>query len=222
MSTLWMQALAGDGIIVHFKNSRELYHDFAKPEKFAGHLAVIYDDGEGNVIYRVPRKFPDRARVVETARIRQLPSVLKNADALRPYVAAIEGGPGAQAHVTREGPDAMRIRAEVKSGESIVVQETWDPAWRAYAGGLALEVRKDPVGYMEIAAPPGEREIRLVFELPLENLIGRVIAALSAMVLLWWAYRSLTLRPRLPATRPGVRRLLAWLRARDPGTPAAE
>jgi hypothetical protein len=49
---------------------------------------------------------------------------------------------------------------------------------------------------MEIAAPPGEQEIRLVFELPLENLIGRVIAVLSAVVLLWWAYRSLTVAAR--------------------------
>jgi hypothetical protein len=189
-STLWMQALAGDGIIVHFKNSRELYHDYTKPEKFAGHLAVIYDDGEGNVIYRVPRRFPDRARVVETARLRPLPSIVKNADALRPYVAAIESGPDSQAHVTREGTDAMRIRAALKPGESLVVQETWDSAWRAYAGGHALEVRKDPVGYMEIAAPPGEQEIRLVFELPLENLLGRVLAVLSAVVLLCWAYHS--------------------------------
>ena len=67
--------------------------------------------------------------------------VLKNADALRPYVAAIESGPDSPAHVTREGPDAMRIRASVKDGESLVVQETWDPAWHAYAGGRALARR---------------------------------------------------------------------------------
>src|SRR5205823_11472705 len=119
------------------------------------------------------------ARVVETARLRPVPSLVGNADALRPYVAVIEGGPDSQAHVTRDGPDAMRIRAVVKAGESIVVQETWDPAWRAYSGGRALEVRKDPVGFMEIVLPPGEQEIRLVFELPLENAIGRVMAVVS-------------------------------------------
>jgi uncharacterized membrane protein YfhO len=82
----------------------------------------------------------------------------------------------------------MRIRAAVKAGESVVVQETWDPGWHAYAGGRALEVRKDPVGYMEIAAQPGEQEIRLVFELPLENMIGRIIAVLSGVILLAYPF----------------------------------
>src|SRR5262249_42448328 len=145
-STLWMQALGGDAIIVHFKNSQELYHDWSKPGKLAGHLPVLYDNGEGDVIYRVPRRFPDRARVVQAAGLRSLPSVLKNPEALRPYVAAIESGPDSPARVTREGPDAMRIQAVVKDGESVVVQETWDPAWHAYAGGRPLKVRKDPVG----------------------------------------------------------------------------
>jgi hypothetical protein len=194
VSALWMQALGGDAIIVHFKNSRELYHDYTKPEKFAGQLPVIYDDGAGNVIYRVPRRFPDRARVVESEKIRALPAVVKNADSLRPYVAAIESGPDSHAQVTREGTDAMRIRAAVKNGESIVVQETWDPAWRAYADGRALEVRPDPIGFMEIAASPGEQEVRLVFETPLENRIGRVVAILSAAILLWWTARSASKR----------------------------
>jgi hypothetical protein len=183
VSTLWMQALGGDGLIVHFKNSREIYHDWTKPGKFAGRLPVIYDDA-GDVIYRVPRRFPDRARVVETARVRPLGSVLKNQDALRPYVEAIENGPDSPARVTREGPDAMRIHATLKQGESVIVQETWDPAWHAYSGGRALEVRKDPVEFMEIAAPPGEQEIRLVFELPLENVVGRIMAVLSVVMLL--------------------------------------
>ena len=192
LSKLWMQALGGDAIIVHFKNSRELYHDYTKPEKFVGQLPVIYDDGEGNVIYRVPRRFPDRARVVQSARIRTLPLLVKNVDALRPYVSAIEEGPETRAYLKREGTDAMRIQAVLKPGESIVVQETWDPAWQAYASGRKVETRRDPAGYMEIAAPPGPQEIRLVFETPLENWIGRVMAAISAAILLWWVRPTLS------------------------------
>jgi hypothetical protein len=37
---------------------------------------------------------------------------------------------------------------------------------------------------MEIAALAGEQEIRLVFELPLENLLGRILALVSAAALL--------------------------------------
>jgi uncharacterized membrane protein YfhO len=116
--------------------------------------------------------------------VRALPSVIRDQQALQPYVNALENGPDSPARVTREGPDSMRVRAVVKPGESVIVQETWDPSWRAYSGGRALEIRKDPVGFMEIAAPPGEQEIRLVFELPLENLIGRILTALSVAIVL--------------------------------------
>jgi hypothetical protein len=187
LTTLWMQALGGDALVMHFKNSKELYHDWTKPEKLAGHLPVIYDNGEGDVIYRVPRRFPDRARVVETARLRALPPVLKDQSALQPYVQVVENGPDSPARVTRDGPDAMRIRATLKSGESVIVQETWDPAWRAWSGGRALEIRKDSVNFMEIVAPPGEQEIRLEFGLPLENLIGRILTVAAAVAAIAWA-----------------------------------
>jgi hypothetical protein len=119
---------------------------------------------------------------------------VKYAPALQAYVEAIEVGPDRRAYLARKGTDEMRIRAVVKPGESIVVQETWDPAWHAYAGGRMLEVRKDPVDFMEIMAAPGEQEIRLVFELPLENQIGRVAAVLSAAFLIAWAARGTQLR----------------------------
>jgi hypothetical protein len=189
-STLWMQALGGDNLVVHFKNSREMYHDWAKPDKLAGHLPVVYDNGAGDVIYQVPRRFPDHARVVETAKVRALAPVLQDPNALRPYVDAIENGPEQPAHLTREGTDAMQVSATLKPGQSIVVQETYDPAWHAYAGSRPLEIREDPAGFMEIAAPEGQQQIRLVFEPPLENLLGRVITCLSAAALLVWAYRG--------------------------------
>jgi hypothetical protein len=39
------------------------------PEKFVGVLPVLYDDHQGNAIYRVPRRWPARARVVDTSRL---------------------------------------------------------------------------------------------------------------------------------------------------------
>ncbi|MEK7407326.1 MAG: hypothetical protein AAB225_19805, partial [Acidobacteriota bacterium] len=63
-SVLWMQCLGVDVVSVHDQNSKELYHDHVFPRKFAGLLPVLYDDRKGNVIYRVPRRYPGVARVV--------------------------------------------------------------------------------------------------------------------------------------------------------------
>src|SRR5262249_938889 len=66
---LWMQRMGVDAAYVADKRSQEIFKDFQFPQKFAGVLPVIYDDREGNTIYRVPRRYPVRARVVETARL---------------------------------------------------------------------------------------------------------------------------------------------------------
>jgi hypothetical protein len=41
---------------------------------------------------------------------------------------------------------------------------------------------------MVILVPPGAREIVLRFELPLENLVGRLVSGFSVMLLGGWAW----------------------------------
>jgi uncharacterized membrane protein YfhO len=78
----------------------------------------------------------------------------------------------------------MWVRAKVEPGQSIVVQESWDPAWQAWAGGNPLPVRRDVMGFMVVDAPPGDREIRLAFVTPLENRVGRILTLATFLALL--------------------------------------
>ena len=182
---LWMQCMGVDVVYVSDKRSQEMFKDFEHPEKFAGVLPVVYDDGRGNTLYRVPRRFPARARVVETRKLNALKPPRANDDVeyLGAYADVIEKGPDSPPTLTRDGTDTMRVRAKVGPGQSIVVQESWDPAWQAWAGGNPLPIRKDAMGFMAVDAPPGDREIRLAFVTPLENRVGRV-ATLATLVLL--------------------------------------
>jgi uncharacterized membrane protein YfhO len=78
----------------------------------------------------------------------------------------------------------MRVRAKVEPGQSIVVQESWDPAWQAWAGSQRLPLRKDVMGFMVVDAPPGDQEIRLAFVTPLEDRIGRMVTLATLALLL--------------------------------------
>ena len=78
----------------------------------------------------------------------------------------------------------MLVHAKVEPGQSIVVQETYDPSWQATADGQTLAVRKDVMGFLWIDAPPGERDIRLEFVTPLENRVGRMLTLATLLVLL--------------------------------------
>jgi hypothetical protein len=177
---LWLVALGADAVLVHDSTSKEIYHDIVHPGKFKGVLPVAYDNGQGDVIYRVPRK-PGLARVVDLAAARSLkaPAREPGVHDLNAYVDVVEGG--AEAAMQWEGTDAFRVRAAIGAGQGVLAQVTYDPAWRVYSGGQRLAVHRDAMNFMLIEAPPGTQEMRAVFELPLENAAGRVTTAASML-----------------------------------------
>jgi hypothetical protein len=185
-AVLWMQALGVDAVIVPDQRSQEVYHDFADPHKFDGILPEIYNDHQGNIIYKIPRRYAGLARVVETRTFESFQPIrsVQELDRLRAYTGVVEHGPDAPASAQWDGTDAMVLHATLQPGQSILVQETFDPSWHAYAGGRRLPVHPDPVGFMWIEAPPGDQAIRLQFETPLENRVGMALTIASAGILL--------------------------------------
>jgi uncharacterized membrane protein YfhO len=103
---------------------------------------------------------------------------------LQAYVDAIEKGPDSLPVLTRQGTDAMRVQAKIEPGQAIVVQESYDPAWHAWQNGKPLPLRKDAMGMMVIDAPPGDADIQVAFVTPLENQVGRILTAITVLLLL--------------------------------------
>jgi hypothetical protein len=185
-SVLWMQCLGVDAVYVSDRNSQEMFKDTEHPEKYDNVLPVIYDDHAGNRIFRVPRRYPARVRVVETARLNavQRPRANDDVERLQTYADVIENGPDAPGTLSREGTDVVHIKVTSSAGQSVVVQESYDAAWHAWSGGKALPIRKDAMGFMVIDAPTWSHEITLVFVTPLENQLGRVLTVLALLACL--------------------------------------
>ena len=185
-SILWMQCLGVDSTYVSDKNSEEMFKDTAYPNKYDGVLTVLFDDTRGNRIFRIPRRYPARARVVDTERLNRLRRPRGNSDVeyLQAYADVIEKGPDSPVTVSRQGTDAMSVHADLAPGQSIVVQESYDPAWHAWLNGTQLSIRKDAIGFMAIDAAPGSDDISLVFVTPFENQAGRVLTAISGIAIL--------------------------------------
>jgi hypothetical protein len=182
VALLWLEALGDDAIIVPDKTSFEPYHDYAKPEKFRGVAPVLYDDQHGTIIYRVPRRYPGIGRLVDTARIGAVGPIHSgdDVDTLTRYVAAIEQAPAA---VQWKGFDEASVQAQAAAGQSVLLQESYDPAWRAYENGKPVPIRVEPVmNFMLIDVAEGNHNIQLRFETPLENRIGQGIALLGLAI----------------------------------------
>lgn len=188
MTKVWMQAFGVGAIVVNEKQSSEMYHDYVRTDLFPKSLETAYSSGEGDFVYRIPRRFPERARIVRASQVRAVPAIVRpvNTDHLRAYVDAIERGPGQRPSFSREAADRIRIQGVFAEGDALVVQENFDPSWRAYtAAGASLPVSSDPLGFLFVDVPPGAREIVLQFTLPRENAIGRLITILTACALLF-------------------------------------
>jgi hypothetical protein len=185
---LWLQAMGTGALIVHDRTSEEIYHDFVKPEKFRGVLKAVYEDGKGNWIYEIPRRFPGLARVVVRDKIRAHPElgVYTEMPHLRSYTEIVEKGPDVEPVYRRGSIHEISVRVRTAEGQSVLVQETYDPSWTAYSGSMQLRTDPDPAGFILIDTPPGEHEIRLSFTLPAENFLGRLAtgATFAAIALL--------------------------------------
>jgi len=109
----------------------------------------------------------------------------------------VEKGPDLRPDWRREGMAAMRVETRLAPGQAVLVMETFDPCWRAYSGGRRLPIRPDAMGFMLIEAAPGEHSIRLAFETPLENRVGRAVTVLALL-----GVAGLLCRGRKPRARP--------------------
>jgi hypothetical protein len=171
-------------VVVPSKTSPEAYRDYSSPEKFRGVTPVLYDDGRGTVIYRIPRINPGIVRIVDDARMREVGPIRSGDDkeSLMKYVSAVEDPAQPAATMKWRGFDEAEIEAAAKPGQSLLIQETWDPGWHAYENGRELPVRLEPVmGFILIDLPVGVHAIDLRFRTPLENRVGEGLFLVSAL-----------------------------------------
>ncbi len=196
----WLQAIGVDVLVLAGPHSQEPYLDFAQRMPFFDkHFPLLRDDGEGNHYYRIPRRATGIVRLVDRARMEALPPVPDEYEqaSLAAYVDAVEASPAGGDSPDRArgrwlNSDALDVDIDSQPGEALLVQENYDPYWRAYADGRRLAIRPDPIGYMLVDVPPGEHTLRMVFETPLENQVGR---ALTLATLALGAFLCLS-RPR--------------------------
>lgn len=179
VAELWLRALNIRYFVVHGADSREYYHWFTQPEKFAG-LPVAWDDSAGDTIYRIQDSAPE-AVVVDLNEMNRLPRLRSTDDAnfLEAYVRWAAGKRPVALHW--KSVDDGDLAADLAPGEAILVKFNNDPGWRA----SGATTRNDPIGFLLIQPKPGEQTIRLRFGAAWEAWLGRAITLFTILALLW-------------------------------------
>jgi uncharacterized membrane protein YfhO len=107
-----------------------------------------------------------------------------DATGLTKYIAVVENPAQKAATLKWRGFDETEIEATTGGGQSVLVQETWDPAWHAYENGKELPIRaENTMGFTLIDVPEGEHRIQMRFETPLENRAGQVLSVLTGLAM---------------------------------------
>jgi hypothetical protein len=180
----WLQTLGADAIVLNDANSQEIYHEVVTPRKFTGLLPVIYDQN-GDVVYRVPRR-PGLARVVDEQRISHLqpiPWYYKDKPELRAYAETLEAI-DTSATYARPSLNDIAISATTALGQSVLVQENYDPGWKAFVDGKAARIETDIIGFMRVRPDPGQHQIRFTYGMSPESRIGMWISIMSLLTLI--------------------------------------
>jgi len=194
VSILWMQAFGTSAVVVPDKTSLEPYKDYATPLKFQGAVPLLFDDGHGTRIYRIPRIYPAIARVVDQTKIAQVPMMRSGEDfeTLQQYVSIVEA-PQRESHVAWLGTDEVKVDATTAQGQTVLLQESYDPDWHAYENAARLPIRMDRFsGFMLVDVPPGKHTLDFRFETPLDNRVGRVVSLFSLGLAAWLVKKSRT------------------------------
>jgi hypothetical protein len=186
----WLRAMGVEAVVVNGRDSKEIYHDFHFPDKFAGRLPVLFDNHQGDIVFGVPRQAQGIGRVVKRSRVDAIPPFGRytDLDSLRRYANTVDDGDAAA--VTWMSADEFLVHAAVDPGETVLIRESWDPAWHATSAGREVPLRRDPMGFMLADPPSGEHRILFRFTLPFENAAGRVITAGALAVLAMLTYRE--------------------------------
>ena len=180
---LWLQALGADALVVNGPKSQEIFHAVTKPEKYDGRLPVIYQQ-DGDTVYRVPRH-PGLARVVDEQVMARLPAIpVSNDDSaqLKAYVDAMETAQ-TLAPTKRSSPGKIDIAAVTGPGQSVAVQESFDPGWNAWIDGKPAPVMEDVMHFMRVRTSPGDHKIRFVYSSTIEVRAGRWVSVATLLLL---------------------------------------
>ena len=191
-----LKAFGCDAVIAGGKDSAEVYHPYAHPEKFHD-APEIWRDG-GDAVYPVPRRVHSLAHVMLLGDQVQMTPVAYDSIALQPYLAALDNPAYPAADFRWRSPSAAEISATFTPEQIVSVQMSWDKGWKAYVAGRRIHAWSDKLGQMVVEPRcSGPCTVELKYDGGTEGRFARALSRLALgggavwiLVALLWRKRS--------------------------------
>ncbi|MCA1593936.1 MAG: YfhO family protein [Acidobacteria bacterium] len=105
--------------------------------------------------------------------------------------AAVAASPPSRAEITRYEPNRIEVKTAAVAPSILVLAENHYPGWRAYLDNRAVGILRVNYNQRGVLLPPGEHELKFVYH-PKSALIGLLVSLLSAVALVLWCWRLVT------------------------------
>jgi hypothetical protein len=144
----WLKAFGVAAVVGGGPDSREFFHPYAHPEKFAG-MTEIWRNGP-DAVYSVPRRRNSLAHAMRAADLVAVRPPAYYAIPLDPYLAALDDPALPDADFEWRGSSAAVITGDLKPEHVLSVQITFDQGWHASVNGAPRRVWQDKLGQMAV------------------------------------------------------------------------
>lgn len=193
ISLAWLKIANIGKLVYTTAGSREPYHDFKVPQTKFDSLAAKLEE-QGDIIFEVPLKNDSLAKIVNVGEILAIPRPVNAVDEkpIFDYVAAFERETERKVVTRRISDSQWRISGEIKEGEGVLFQSTYDSGWRIRrldgSGVKGWKKARDNFDFMILVPKnPGKFEAELVYRKPWGVYLGYL---LTAATLAWVGNRT--------------------------------
>src|SRR5579862_213861 len=150
VSLAWLKAYGARAVGMVGAKSREVFKPYRHPAKFDGILRELWRQGD-DVIFEVPQRSSSLAHVIRPDDVvSRAPIHGLDTEPLARYIAALDDPSLPVAEMRWLRPHHARIDAELREGQLISVQESFDRGWHALVNGAARRIGTDKLGLMVI------------------------------------------------------------------------
>ncbi len=180
VSKLWLEAVNVRYAVVHGARSREYYHAYAQPGRWASAFPAAWHDSNDNWIYDTTGRDLSDAVVVDLDALKSIPQIraIDDEPFLQQYVTWARGKRAAT--IKWNDFDTAEIDTDLAPSEAILVKSDYATGWRA----SGAETSPDPIGFLLIRPASGQKHLHLHFGAAWPVWLGRCITALTILLLL--------------------------------------
>ncbi len=181
ISLAWLKITNVGKLVYTTASSTETYGDYKVPQDKFESVLTPNTTISGDIFFDVPLKNNMIAKVVDAKAYKSIIKPISAIDSkpINAYVAWMEEKSDRKLNVKKISASQMKISGEIKEGEAVLVQDTFDVGWKAKGSG-GWKVARDPLDFMVLTPnKSGKFEVDLKYTKPWSVYLGYLVTLLT-------------------------------------------